>query len=81
MEELRQKILDFLVAKHRYAENDIVEAEVIANELNVGVDYVNEELEKMGYLGLIKVYGTFGPKYSAQITPKGLLFHEQIGKD
>ena len=80
MEELRRKILDLLVAKHRYAKNDLAEAEDIANELNIGVGYVNEELEKMEYLGLVKVYKTFGPKYTAQITPKGLLAHEQIGK-
>lgn len=81
MEQLRLKILEILVAKKRYSENKIVEAEEIANQLNIGIQYVHEELEKMEFMGLVKLAKTMGPKYAAWITPKGLLTHEQLGKD
>jgi len=81
LEELRWKILDFLAGEKRYAKKDIVEAEEIAKQLNIGVDYVHEELDKMKLLGWVELHKIFGPKYSAQITPMGLLAHEQAGKD
>ncbi|MCL0091404.1 hypothetical protein M1N57_00835 [Dehalococcoidales bacterium] len=81
LEELRWEILDCLAGEKRYAKKDIVEAEEIAERLNIGLDYVHEELDKMELLGWVKLYKSFGPRYSAGITPKGLITHEQAGKD
>jgi Mn-dependent DtxR family transcriptional regulator len=81
LEELRWKILDNVVKKRWYSKRDIVEAKDIAQEINIGLDYVHEELEKMEYLGLVELIRTAGPTYAVMVTPEGLLVHEQAGKD
>ena len=79
-EELMQKILEILVRKKRYAQQDFVDAKEIDQELNIGLDYVREALDRMEYLGLIKILRTGGNTYNAEILPKGLLVYDNLGK-
>ena len=80
-EKLRWEILNILVRKRRYTKNDTVGAEEIAQEINLSLDYIHEELDKMEYLGLVKLTKALGPTYAAQITPAGLLAYDEAGKD
>ncbi|MDP2729688.1 MAG: hypothetical protein Q8O55_04325 [Dehalococcoidales bacterium] len=80
-EELRWKILDILVRKRRYTKNYTFGAEEIAKEINIGLDYVHEELDKMEYLGLVELFKSLGPTYAAEVTPAGLLAYDEAGKD
>jgi len=79
-EKLMRDILNILVRKKCYTNNEIVDAVDIAKEINLSLGYIHEELGKMEYLDLVKLY-KFLDSTSAQVTPAGLLTYDEAGKD
>ena len=68
---LRTEILR-LVSEHD-AKAGFIDDKVVASALGVPLIEVQRQLDVLEYKGLVKLYKTFGPNYSASLTPAGIL--------
>lgn len=76
---LQKDILRLYGHRHRVGKAELLMSEEVARQLEKPRDVINDELEKLEVMGLLKVQKAFHGKYSALITPEGLIVLDKIG--
>jgi len=79
LSEMQKTILRLYGHRRRSGKVELLSSEEVAAQVPLDKDGVNDELEKMEFLGLLDVGKAFGGSYSAKITPAGLLVLDEIG--
>lgn len=77
-DQLRLQILCLLQERHKSGLAQIKEDSELATELNQPLLEMQAQLDILEDQKLVTLYKSFGPSYGATITPRGLLYLEQV---
>lgn len=77
--EIQKATLRLYGHRHRSGKSELLTSEEVAKQVDKPIDVINDELEKLEVIGLLKVNKAFQGKYSAFITPEGLIVLDEIG--
>lgn len=76
---IQKSILRLYGHRHRSGKAELLMSQEVAEQIGTGRDVVNDELEKLEVMGLLKVQRVFGGDWSAFITGEGLIVLDEIG--